>query len=451
MRRVGSTLRLRFALSAAALTLVVVALFALGAYLHIRAENFEEVDLELAAEADHLSRLAETGKLVAEASYQPWIRFILFGADDAAPLVSEEWGAGQVPVGLDTNPGPVPGTVRGASGAWRTLSRATPAGRLLVAYDLSEVDEIQAELLGVFLGGSLLVIPLAALGGWLLAGRVLAPVARLSRAAEAIDIHALDQRVPVPATDDELQRLALRLNAMLERLEAGVAQARRFTADASHELRTPLTIMRGELDRLLHSGGLSAEQESRLLGLQEATGRLQRITETLLLLARLDAGAGRDFFAPFDLTELVRETQEDASLLAEDASVTLAFSLTPGLRIAGDADQVRRMVLNLLDNAIRHNHRGGRVDCALDANGAWAELRVRNTGPGLPEELRSRLFQRFARGDPSRAAGANGLGLALAREIARSHGGDIELGSAPGAELTEFRVRLPRLTAGAVS
>ncbi len=445
-----SSLRFRFALGAVGLACLIVALFATGTFLHIRAEQFEEVDLELAAEARHLADAFAGGDLAATRSYQPWIGLAVLDPEGRLLRPPERLPAALLPEAvsrLASQLGARPRTVHLPDAAWRVALYPAGPGHLLIGYDLAEVHDILNELAVAYLVGTLLVVALAAAGAWWLSGRLLAPMARLTHAAEAIDIHRLAQRVPVPATRDELQRLAQVLNAMLARLEAGVAQARRFSADASHELRTPLTIMRGELDRLLHSAELAPAHESRLLRLQEATGRLQRITETLLLLARLDAGAPPSAPARLDFSALVREAGEDAALLAEGTALHLEIVVEPGLDAPGDAGQLRRLTLNLLDNAIRYNHPSGRVTCRLARVGGRLELRVANTGPGLPPELRARLFQRFSRGDAARGAGGHGLGLALAAEIARAHGGELRLASAPAAPLTEFLLVLPGLPA----
>lgn len=196
---------------------------------------------------------------------------------------------------------------------------------------------------------------------------------------------------------------------MLARIESGFLQSRRFTADASHELRTPLTIMSGELERLLHADGLPAEFEVRLLRVQEATARLQRLTEDLLLLARLDASVPTD----------------------------------PNF-VRADADGLKRVVLNLLDNATRYNRPAGRVWCRLPTDSDDVFLAVGNTAPGIPEDIRSHLFQRFMRGGTARAAG--GHGLALAYEISRAHGRELRLVETAGPDTTDFVLKLKKAT-----
>jgi heavy metal sensor kinase len=272
------------------------------------------------------------------------------------------------------------------------------------------------------------VLLVAGLGGWWIAGRALAPVHALTEAAEQVHAAKLDARVPVPAAADEIQRLALVLNEMFARLEGSFTQAQRFAADASHELRTPLTIMRGQVEQMLHTNGLSADQEAGLLSMQEEIHRLGRITEQLLLLARFDAGRVDLKLEQIDLSSLAREACEDAELLATVHEVNLTKQITPGVLVTGDKGQLRRVLLNLLHNATQYNFPGGSVVCMIEATPEGAVASVANTGPSIPAEQRERIFERFYRADPSRTErGGHGLGLSLCREIARAHGGSIVL------------------------
>jgi signal transduction histidine kinase len=289
------------------------------------------------------------------------------------------------------------------------------------------------------------VLVVAALGGWWVAGRALAPLRDLTAAAESIRAVRLDRRVPVAPANDEIRRLADVLNAMLGRLEKSFEHAQRFAADASHELRTPLTIMHGEIERLLRTPNLDRMHEEKLLSLQEEIGRLDRITEHLLLLARFDTGNVAMRREPVDFSALVAGTCEDAELLAEAQAITLTTHVGPGIIVAGDDAHLRRVVLTLLDNAVRYNHVNGKVESTLELRSTGVELRVRNTGPGVPESGRAQLFQRFFRVDPARGRGGHGLGLSLAREIARAHDGEIELGPNVQEGWTEFILTLPRL------
>ncbi len=315
---------------------------------------------------------------------------------------------------------------------------------LLLAADLAAARETIGALLVAY-GVALPVVLLVIAGGsWWIARRALAPVAAITAAARAITADKLAARLPAPRAEDEIARLTRVLNDMFDRLERSFAQARRFSADTSHELRTPLTILRGEAEEALRTGGFSAEQEKILISLLEQVGGLQKIADNLLLLSSFDAGKNPVHLAPIDFTALVSDAAEDAELLAAPAGLKVSADLTPGVRVAGDTVLLRRLLLNLVDNAVRYNHPDGEVHLALRREESAAVLTVANTGPGIPPERRGELFQRFFRlaADRNRATGGSGLGLSLCREIATAHGGRIELvGSEAGR--TEFAVHLP--------
>jgi two-component system heavy metal sensor histidine kinase CusS len=318
-----------------------------------------------------------------------------------------------------------------------------PDHRVLLAFQLDEVIEVVSHLLLAYAISLPFVLALAGLGGWWVAGRALVPLRGLTVAAETIGVDALDHRVPVPPSGDELARLATVLNAMLTRLEHGLRQAQRFAADASHELRTPLTVMHGEIERLLHAPRLDPALEPKLLSLQEEIARLNRITQQLLLLARFDSGAFPLARERTDFSELVTAACEDAELLAAERRLTIHPQIVSGLEVHGDPAHLRRAVLTLLDNATRYNHDGGRVECRLLATDTGVEWRVGNTGPGIPADAVPQLFQRFFRADPARQRGGHGLGLSLAREIARAHHGDLALAPRTAPGWTEFVLTIP--------
>ena len=304
--------------------------------------------------------------------------------------------------------------------------------------------EAKADLLrGYLIVGPVLLLVVAA-GGWWIAAHALRPVESIVAGAEHITAQRLDQRLPVPVANDELRRLTDVLNHMIDRLEASFRQATRFTADASHELKTPLTIIRGELESALRERGLTHAQEKLLVNLLEETERLSRITEGLLLLSRADAGHLRLELRPVDLSALLLELLEDAEILAAPAGISIEQEIAAPAEVAGDANFLRQLLLNLLDNAIKYNERSGRVLLALERAGENWLVRVGNTGPGISEHNQGQIFDRFYRGDGARNRGqaGHGLGLSICREIARAHGGEIRL--APRREgWTEFQVMLP--------
>jgi signal transduction histidine kinase len=271
---------------------------------------------------------------------------------------------------------------------------------------------------------------------WILTGRALRPVEAIRSEVEAITGSTLDRRVPVPRTGDEVTRLALTMNAMLDRLEDAASRQQRFVADASHELRSPVAAIRTELEVAQRTAGpedwpVVAE---RLLG-EEA--RLEATISDLLLLASLDEGAGSSEHVPIDLSELV---VEEARRRAPDRDgVTLDVDAPRPVLVHGSRTQLQRAVVNLLDNAGRHAR--ATVRLAVHERDDRVRLLVDDDGPGIPEADRERVFERFTRLDEhrtrGRSSGGSGLGLSLVRRIAQLHGGTASVDTAPlgGARL----------------
>lgn len=316
------------------------------------------------------------------------------------------------------------------------------AGVVMAGYDVSETEAAFRNRLG-FLYLAPIFGLLGGLGGWILAGRALRPVSRLAEAAARISAGNLAERLPA-AGGDELARLASVLNRMLDRLESAFAQSSRFSADASHELRTPLCVMRATIEESLRSGTWNETQEKTLLDLLDEIGALTGISDNLLMLARFDAGAQVFKTEPVDLSALAEGVAEDAALLAESRGITITPILEKNIRIAGDRALLRRLFMNLADNAVRHNRDGGCVDITLKQSGDTARVSFRNTGPRIPPEDAARLFTRFFRAtdDRARETGGSGLGLSLCHEIVRAHGGTIRFAGSD-ADTTTFVVEFP--------
>jgi heavy metal sensor kinase len=292
------------------------------------------------------------------------------------------------------------------------------------------------------------MLPLAALlagsGGWLLARRALKPVDQMTEAARRISAEHLDERVHTTGTGDELDRLAVTLNDMLGRLDVTFRQIRQFSADASHELQTPLTILQGELEVALRAPRTPDEYRRVLTSALEESGRIARLVEGLLLLSRADAGALRMDHQPVDLAYLVAEVCEQSQVLANARGVTLELGPLTPMTIQGDHQHLRRLLLNLVDNGLKYTLAGGHVTLALHQDGAWAVLRVADTGIGLAPEEQERIFQRFYRAPAavSRGEEGSGLGLCIARSIVEAHGGYVQVESAEGHG-SRFTVFLP--------
>ena len=333
-----------------------------------------------------------------------------------------------------------PHAVKPSSPGARTETVVIRAGR--------PVEPVQRELrrLLLVLGlGLPLGVGAAALGGWFLAGRALAPVGAMADRARAITADRLSERLPVGNTRDEVGRLAVVFNETLARLEQSFDRLRRFTADASHELRTPLTAIRTVGEVGLREPRDPAAYREVIGSMLEEVDRLSRLVDSLLLLSRADAGQVPLEVERLEASALLRSVAEPLSVLAEEKGVRIALDGTGPLDLDGDRSLLRRLLVNLLDNAIRESPAGATVRLAARAAGPDAVFEVADEGPGIPAEHRERIFDRFFRVDESRAreAGGAGLGLAIARWAVEAHGGRIEVDSSVGKGST-FRVVLPR-------
>ncbi len=276
-------------------------------------------------------------------------------------------------------------------------------------------------LLAIALPAALLAV---ALGGWWLAGRSLRPIARITGTAEAIGADRLDDRVCEPRSGDEVARLARTFNTMLDRIQRAVGEQRRLVGDASHELRTPLTAMRAEIDVSLRADDLGPAARAVLLSAREEVERMSRTVADLLTLAAADEGAYAVALEPADLATVSAGVVDALRPLARESDVSLAHQAraTP---VLADAQELGRAVRNLVENAIRFTPPGGTVRITA----AGGTVGVHDEGPGVPEALRDRIFDRFFRIDSARgrATGGSGLGLAIVRQIAEAHGGRVRV------------------------
>jgi signal transduction histidine kinase len=323
------------------------------------------------------------------------------------------------------------------------LGREGPIGLLVVASPLGPLAAT-LHLWRLILAATVLgTIALSAAIGWFMASKAMTPVDRMTRAAQAIGEAAdFSRRLPEPRRQDELGRLARTFNEMLGQLADAFATQRRFLADASHEMRTPLTVIRTNVEALRRGMGADpVEREETLRAIARETDRMGRLVADLLTLARADAGQPlvRRRLA-FDT--LVLDVYQQEQALAN--GVRLLLGEWEQMEVEGDADRLKQVVLNLVDNALRHTPNGGTVTLDLVRRDDEAVLHVRDTGPGIPAEHLERIFERFYRVDQprSRQAGGTGLGLAIAREVAEAHGGRINVESKVG-EGSTFSLILP--------
>jgi len=293
------------------------------------------------------------------------------------------------------------------------------------------------------LGLALLVFG-AVFGGFVLAQRALDPVDRIIHSAEQISSRNLSERLPVPDTGDELERLSTALNHMIHRLDHAFQHTQRFLADASHELRTPLTVIQSELEAMIGSTGREPDVREIAGSALEEVERLRKIVEGLFALSRLEAGEALEESIPFDLGELAVTTADQMRLLAEDKNIAVTCHSHQKVIVEGDPSRLKQVIVNLLDNAIKYTPHGGRINIQVAAREEKAVLEVSDNGIGIPNAALAHVFERFFRVDKarSRALGGAGLGLSIVKSICTAHGGCIEVQSNEG-EGSRFIVELP--------
>lgn len=335
----------------------------------------------------------------------------------------------------------------GEEARFRALSYpVTKDGRLAyVVRVLSLLDMVDAPLrrlrLILLLALPIAVVLSGAAGIWL-AGRALRPVDHMIDSAQAISAETLDRRLPAPSSRDELSRLATTFNGMLERIEQGFSFHRQFWEDVAHELKTPLAIMKGEIEVALRTGVDGEEARQTLASNLEEAERLVRLIEKMLTLARLDRGGAPLEAADIDLAALASRTADEFRTLAEDKGVRLRFDAPAAAPLSGDAARLRGLLYILLDNAVKFTPAGGTVGVEVAAAADGVRLTISDTGPGIAEADLARIFDRFSRPGRPGEGGGFGLGLSIAKAVAESHGGRIEVRSRVGAG-SAFTVVLP--------
>ncbi len=373
------------------------------------------------------------------------VRAASLGGDRAVPLLSPA----QLERARDGRPRFLDGARIGEPEPLRVIARpAGPAGDRVTVIAAASFATVRSSLrivrLAVLIGVPLL-LALVAGTAWATVGSTLRPVGALRRAAEEITGIGGSRRLPPPAAEDEIRRLADTLNRMLDRLEQAGGRQRAFVADAAHELRSPLAGMQAQLEVALRHPDPSSWRQVAAAVLED-TLRLGRMVEDLLALARLDDGRGTRPAAVVDLGEIARQVVARQA----DPRVEPRLEVAGDVLVRGDAPALERVVQNLLDNALRHAD--GRVGVSVRAEGALSVLVVTDDGPGVPAADRERVFERYARLDDARSrdAGGAGLGLAIVREIVRAHQGEVTVeeglepdGEAPAWPGARLVVRLP--------
>lgn len=290
------------------------------------------------------------------------------------------------------------------------------------------------------------IISLAVVSGYWLMRRSLQPVDEITNRAEGITSTNLSERLPVIHTGDELERLSVALNRMIERLDNAFQHINRFSADASHELRTPLTILQLELEELVQNHRLPPALADQIGSALEETDRMSHIVENLLAISRLDAGEAKMDKAPTDLGELALSTAEQMKLLAEEKGIVLRSNVATPVMVEGDRSRLQQVIVNLIANAIKYTTEGGAVEITVRKEEQRAVLEVADNGIGISAEALPHVFERFYRADKarSRTSGGAGLGLAIVKAICAAHGAEIRVSSQEGRG-SSFTITLPLL------
>ena len=330
----------------------------------------------------------------------------------------------------------------------RVLSTTITAGGQQFILQIAEpMDDYLEALEGfrsaLFVGVPVLLI-FAALGGYWMSTRALRPVDQITEAARMINPQDLSQRVTVPKTGDELQRMAETFNQMLKRIESAVARITQFTADASHELRTPIALIRTRAEVMLAKPRTSEQYREALKEVQAESERTTALIENLMTLARADTGSETLNFDRTNISEVASEVSNQAQTLTDTKQLQWNATIPDAaIWVRGDANALRRLLLILIDNAVKYTPASGSVDLAVQRNSTHAEIRVRDTGIGISESELPHIFERFYRADKarSRQLGGTGLGLSIGRWIADAHGGEIRVESSTGGCV--FLVLLP--------
>lgn len=347
----------------------------------------------------------------------------------------------------------------GDSPRWRVVMTTSPFGTSIVAVKLTDVDDTVTRLIWLQVGIGAGVIVLIGALGYLLVRSSLRPLQRVEQTAQAIAAGDLDQRVPPAAANTEVGRLAASLNTMLHQIQGAFAATaaseeqarrsednmRRFVADASHELRTPLTSIKGFSE--LYRQGAMTDADLVMSRIETEAGRMGLLVEDLLMLARLDAHRPLEQ-APVDLLALASEVVHGAKATAPRRIIAVEVFDGPGVpEVQGDAGRLAQVLSNLVNNAIRHTPDEATITVRVGTIGTDAVMSVTDTGPGLGDEDKARVFERFYRADSSRhrtdSAAGSGLGLSIVAALVAAHNGTVGVDSEPGVGAT-FWVRLPR-------
>ncbi|HXB69353.1 MAG TPA: ATP-binding protein [Candidatus Acidoferrales bacterium] len=436
------SIRLRLTVWYTAAMLTGLALFGCGIWLALQHRLLAAVDARLAQRVEGLRRA-----LGAEGAIKSRARLRAELTEFAGEV--PEGGLVQLrdPAGVLMLPNPSQLAFPNSSGApFRTLTARVEVMsqpfEVLMAQSLDDTEAMMRDFRNLLLLMVPAVLLVACPGGYWLSSRALRPVDAITSVAGSIGVHNLSQRVAVPRTGDELQRMSETWNQVLERLETSVKRIRQFTADASHELRTPLALIRATAELALRREREPEDYRRSLRSIVDVSVQMTALTEDLLTMARADAHGLEMPLSAIDLAEQVRRVVEQSETMAAEKGIRLIAAANGAPVMApANASGIRRLLVILIDNALRHTPAGGWVTVTAADSARGALLTVRDTGAGIAPSDMPHIFERFYRSDPARGGGGFGLGLSIAQVIARAHGSEIEVESRPG-EGAQFQLRL---------
>jgi signal transduction histidine kinase len=326
-------------------------------------------------------------------------------------------------------------TVRVGTFYWQGLTAHIGA-------DMSEVNQNGRNILLGMVAAIPTVLLVVAIGSRWVARQGLAPVEAIRQAAARITVQNLDQRLPVPPSADEIAGLIEVLNATFERLQRSFEQSMRFSAEASHHLKTPISVLRAGIEEILMDPGTPEKHQKGAEALLHQVHQLTSIAENLLLLARVDAGRVDLERKEFDLSELLEGVCDDLRALAEPLELNVEAELPRHLPVVADRRSVGLIIQNLVENAIKYNEPQGCICISARATDGHAEVTMKNNGEPIPPERAPHIFERFYRARSDGRISGHGLGLSIAFELTKAHGGELKLARSD-SEWTEFRLRLP--------
>jgi heavy metal sensor kinase len=454
---VRASLRAKIGAALTAVLVLSLALYAVSVYAVLSRHAYRSLDLELHEEAELVARRmerADDGTLrwrsgePARAQEEPGGAHWVEVWEGRSLALGDSSVDRPLRLGAPSGEPSAAYTVGSGDGAVRIVTARATVGNRTVLLRVGRSERSTRQQLDDLLLGLLALMPvvLAVFGGvghWLV-GRLLAPLHAMAEAARRITAHGPAARLPRPRSSGDVQELADAFNETLGRLESSFGQLRRFTDDASHELRTPLTVLRSVGEVALTAYHDEDGYREIIGSMLEEVGHLTRLVDTLLTLARADAGKVRLQREPVDLAVLAREVVGQLSVLAEERGQRIDVGGDEPVMVHGDPLVLRQAIVNLVDNAIKYSPSGSAVRVRAWAAAAAGSFEVEDEGPGVPEEHRERIFDRFHRVDRSRARdkGGAGLGLALVKWAAEVHGGRVALSCGP-AQGSTFRLTIP--------